>query len=280
MAITHTEATLTGAQGMQLYYQTWMPEGPVKGMIALVHGFGEHGGRYNYLVDVLIAGGYGVCADDHRGHGRSPGQRGHIDHWDDFMQDVRALLETTRSQAPDARLFLYGHSLGGLIVLSYAIRNSQGLRGVIASAPALSRPGVSPALIYASRIISKVKPDFGLDTGLDASTISRDPAEVARYTKDPLVHSKATARLSTEMETATTWTQAHAGDLKVPMLLYHGGGDKLVPIEGSRTFYANVKIEDKTWIEWPEAYHECHNDTCRADVFAAVLDWLNQHAQL
>ncbi len=193
------------------------------------------------------------------------------------MQDVKALLDITHSQAPDAPLFLYGHSLGGLIVLSYAIRSPQGLSGVIASAPALTRPGVSPVLIYASRVISVVKPDFGLDTGLDANTISRDPAEVARYTSDPLVHGKATARLSTEMETATNWAQAHAGDLKIPLLLYHGGGDKLVPIEGSRTFYANVKVADKTWIEWPDAYHECHNDICRNDVFAAVLTWLDKH---
>ncbi|MBK8045967.1 MAG: alpha/beta hydrolase [Anaerolineales bacterium] len=100
---------------------------------------------------------------------------------------------------------------------------------------------------------------------------------MARYRDDPWVHGKASARLGTEIEKAQTWTQTHAGDLKLPLLLYHGTGDQLVSIEGSRTFYAHVTLTDKEWIEWEGGYHESHNDTHRAEVFAVLVAWLERH---
>lgn len=280
MAVQHDEITFTGTQGMQLYGQSWRPDAPRRGTVALVHGFGEHSGRYTYLVDALTAHGYAVFALDHCGHGRSPGKRGHIDCWNDYREGVAGLLQVCRQAEPSAPLFLFGHSLGGLMVLEFAIRTPDGLRGVVASAPALSPAKISPLLVYAARALSAVKPDFGLNTGIDAGTISRDPAEIKRYASDPLVHSQATARFGTELEKTQAWTQAHAGDLRVPLLLYHGNGDRLVPIEGSRTFYSNLKLADSQWIEWPGGYHESHNDVDRLAVFAAVVTWLDAHGTL
>jgi alpha-beta hydrolase superfamily lysophospholipase len=277
MAVQRNETTLTGAQQMQIYVQSWVPDAPVRGMVALVHGFGEHSSRYNYLADALTGHGYAVFALDHRGHGRSPGRRGHVERWDDYLGDVGALLQMARLAEPALPLFLFGHSLGGLIVLSYAIQHGEGLSGVIASAPLLAPAKVSPVLVYAARILSSIKPDFGMDTGVDASTISRDPAEVQRYANDPLVHSQATARFGTEVEKAQAWTQAHAGELRVPVLIYHGDADPLVPIAGSRTFFANLTVADKQLIEWPGGYHESHNDLDRKAVFVALLAWLDAH---
>jgi alpha-beta hydrolase superfamily lysophospholipase len=277
MTIERRESIITGAGHMQLYTQAWLPSTPPRGVVALVHGFGEHCGRYNYLAEALTGASYALSSFDHRGHGHSPGLRGHIDNWQQLLDDVHASLPAAEALAPAAPLFLMGHSLGGLIALNYAIRYPQALRGVIASAPLLAQPNVAPWMSYLAKALSRLKPDFTLDTGLKADTISRDPAEVKRYCDDPYVHSRASARFGTELSAAQAWTQAHAADLSVPLLLYHGDGDPLVPIAGSRTFFSNVQVADKQWIEWPGGYHESHNDLHRAEVFSAVVAWLDKH---
>lgn len=280
MAAESIHSILTGAESMQLFAQSWLPDPagpPLRGGVLIVHGFGEHSGRYGYLVEALTAHGYAVSGFDHRGHGQSPGLRGHIDRWDQFAEDVRAAVAAARLQVAPHPLFLFGHSMGGLVALNYAIRYPEGLAGIIASAPLLTQPNVSPVLNLAARALSSIKPDFPLKSGLDANGISREPEEVQRYRNDPLNHDKATARLGTEMIKTIDWTQQHASELRIPILIYHGSGDRIVPIQGSRTFYSRLTVQDKQWIEWPEGYHESHNDLHRAEVFNAILDWLNAH---
>ncbi len=270
------EFTFVGAAAATLFGQSWRPEQP-KAVVLVVHGFGEHSGRYGYLVPPLTAAGYAVYALDHRGHGRSPGKRGHIDSFDDYLADVRALAAFAQAASPGLPVVVFGHSLGGLIALLYALRYPSGLAGVIASAPLLTKPNVSPMLLTVAQLLSRVAPSFALDTGLDATTISRDPAEVARYTSDPQVHSKSTARAGSEIMKAIDWAQAHAGELTVPLLLYHGDADNLVPIEGSRRFFAAVQEQDKQFVERPGGYHESHNDLGRDELFAMIVAWLNAH---
>jgi len=270
------EFTFTGARGVELFGQCWRPEQP-HGLVTLVHGFGEHSGRYSNLIPPLTAAGYAVYALDHRGHGRSPGKRGHTDSFDDYLADVRALTTVAQTALPGLPVVIFGHSMGGLIVLVYAIRNPGGLAGVVASAPLLSKPGVSPVLLTVAQLLSRVVPTFALDTGLDPTTISRDPAEVARYASDAQVHAKSTARAGSELMKAADWAQAHAGELAVPLLLYHGDDDKLVPIEGSRRFFAAVQESDRQFVELPGRYHESHNDSGRDELFAMLVEWLNRH---
>jgi alpha-beta hydrolase superfamily lysophospholipase len=277
MTVMQQESTFAGAGGMQLYAHAYIPAGAPRAVVALVHGFGEHGGRYTYLAEALTNEGLALSTFDHRGHGHSPGLRGHIDKWDDYLTDIGASLGVAKALAPNKPLFLFGHSMGGLLALNYAIRSPGDLRGVIASAPLLAPPTVPAWMNTVSSVLSKIKPDFSLDTGIKPEVISRDPAEIKRYGEDPYVHGRASARLGTELRAAQVWTQAHAGDLQLPLLLYHGSGDPLVPIAGSRTFFGNVKVADKQWIEWPGGYHESHNDLHRAEVFAAVIEWLNRH---
>lgn len=279
MTIERRESTCTGAGHMQLYTQAWLPATPPRAVVALVHGFGEHSGRYTYLAEALTGAGYALSGFDHRGHGHSPGLRGHIDHFGDFLQDVTAALAVAQALAPAAPLFLMGHSLGGLIALNYAVRHPQGLHGVIASAPLLAQPNVAPWLNYAARLLSQIRPAFSFDTGLKPQTISRDPAEVKRYGDDPYVHGRVSARCGTELTAAQQWTQAHAAELAIPLLLYHGDADPLVPVAGSRTFFSNVQVADKQFIEWPGGYHESHNDLHRTEVFATIVAWLDRHGR-
>ncbi|HHS96518.1 MAG TPA: alpha/beta hydrolase [Chloroflexi bacterium] len=273
----HAEGTFQGFDGLELYYQRWQPEGQPRGVLAIVHGFGEHSGRYANVVRWLVPKGYAVYAFDLRGHGRSPGQRSYINRWAEYREDVRAFLGLVREQEPGRPLFLMGHSMGGLIVLDYALHYPEGLQGVIASGPALAQTGVSPFLMAVGRFLSRVWPRFTLDTQLDAAAISRDPAVVEAYVNDPLVHSTGTARLGAEMTETMRWVNEHAADLRVPLLILHGGADRLVPPEASRAFFERVALEDKTRYEYEGYYHEPHNDVGWERPLADLEAWLEAH---
>ncbi len=273
----HREGSFRGAGGLELYDQCWRPEGEPRAVLAVVHGFGEHSGRYMNVVDRLVPRGYAVWSFDHRGHGRSPGQRGYINEWSEFREDVRAFLRTVADQERGRPLFLMGHSLGGLIVLEYALHYPEGLKGVIASAPALGQVGISPFLLTMSRVLSRLLPRFSLDTGLDASAISRDPEVVRAYKEDPLVHSKGTPRLGTEMGKAIEWVQSHAGEFRLPLLVLQGEADRLVPPEASRAFFEKVTFPDKEWHGYAGGYHEPHNDITRDQALSDLESWLERH---
>lgn len=273
----HESTHIESAPGVRLYTQCWLPEEKPRAVLAIVHGFGEHSDRYGNIVHALLPHGIGVCAFDLRGHGRSSGQRGHIDSWQDFRQDVRAFLDHVRQRVGEVPIFLFGHSMGGLIVLDYALETPQGLAGVIASGPVLAQPGVSPVLIFVSRLVSRLYPRFSMDTHLDASALSRDPEVVRAYEQDPLVHSRASARLGTELTATVERVQARASRWTLPLLILHGSDDRLAPPEGSRTFFDNVAIADKTYKEYPGGYHEPHNDIQKEQAIQDVLDWLEGH---
>ena len=271
-----TESTLSSADGTVLFCQSWKAD-QQKAVIALVHGFGEHSGRYNYLVDALVPQGISIYAVDLRGHGRSPGKRGHVNQWSEFDQDVAGLLQWVKKSEPDAPIFLMGHSMGGLIVLHYVEQHPEGLKGIIASAPFLAAAKLSPLLSIASKVLLRIKPDMNISSGLDVSTISRDMQEVARYATDKLVHGLGTPKLDAESRAAIERTHANAGRIQLPILLYHGTGDRLVPIAGTRRLAGALTTADKTFIEYPEGAHESHNDLHRAQVFADIMKWIEGH---
>ncbi len=251
----HSESTFSGYENLSLFYQSWLPEGETKAVVAIVHGFGEHSGRYMNVVNKLLPLGFAVYGFDHRGHGKSPGQRGHILQWKEFTEDVHRFLDVVQEEQKNTPLFLMGHSLGGLIVLNYVIANPQGLEGVVASGPLLSQPGISPLLLMLSKIMSKIWPGFSIDTKLDVNTISRDPEVTKAYEQDPLVHSMASARFGTEITAATEWTQAHADKINLPLLIVHGEADVLVDPQGSAVFFENVTFADKQRIVYPDGRH-------------------------
>lgn len=276
--IVHSVGSFRGAGGLHLHYQHWRSDTtPPAAILALVHGFGEHSGRYGNVVEHLTERGYAVYGFDNRGHGRSPGQRGHINAWAEFREDVGAFLSLIGEREPGLPLFLMGHSLGGLIVLDYALHHPEGLAGVIASGPVLGPPDISPALLMLSRLLSRLWPRFSLSAGLDAGSLSRDPSVVQAYRDDPLTHDRASARLGTEMAAAVRWTQAHAADLRLPLLIVHGGADRLVPPEYSRLFFENVTFADKERHEYEGVYHEPHNDIEARRVLDDISAWLDRH---
>lgn len=272
----HYEHQLTLPDGSQRFAQAWEVAQP-RAVVALVHGLGEHSGRYTNLVPALNEHHISVYALDHLGHGRSPGKRGFVQRWSDLTDGVDALVGWARTQAGNQPLFVYGHSLGGLIALDYTLDHQGGTRGLILSAPGLSSDGLSPVLVTASKILSRVAPGLALATGLPVTGISRDPAVQAAYTNDKLNHAVGTPRLATESFAAVKRVRARGADLRLPLLLIHGAADPIVPLQASTTFFNTVASSDKTLIPYLDVVHEPHNDLGWQQVVADVTNWIGIH---
>jgi alpha-beta hydrolase superfamily lysophospholipase len=270
------QLTFEGCGGLELYCRRWRSETKPKAVLSIVHGHGEHSGRYENVADWFVPRGYTVYAFDLRGHGHSQGTRGALDDFGEFREDVRAFLGLVR-EAEQVPNFLVGHSLGGLIVLDYVLHDDSGLAGVVASGPVLSPPGLSPFLLWLSKVLDRVWPSLILESGLDTSALSRDAAVVEAYVNDPFVHSKGSARLANEMLRAVGWTQAHAAELCLPCLIVHGGEDRLCDPQASRLFCDNVAFADKQYIKYEGYFHEVYNDLGKEKVFADVQAWLERH---
>ncbi|MEA5578839.1 alpha/beta hydrolase [Anabaena sp. UHCC 0451] len=280
MNIYHSVGTFKGVGGLDLYYQSWNPGGKIRGILALVHGLGGHSGLYKNIIEHLLPKQYAVYGLDLRGHGRSPGQRGYINNWVEFRDDVRAFLQVIQKQQPRCPIFLFGHSMGGMIILEYVLRypeDTSALQGVITVAPSIGEVGVSPVRVLVGKMLSRAWPRFSLNTGLEITAGSRDPKIVTTYTEDPLRHTRGTARFSTEFFATLAWINAHAHEWKLPLLILHGGADRVVLPGGSELFYQRVTYPDKLRIEYPGAYHDLHCDINYHEVLTDMNNWIDRH---
>jgi acylglycerol lipase len=265
------------ADKLTFFGQKWQPETAPKAVVALVHGMGEHSGRYTYWVNFLVRNHYAVMGFDHRGHGKSEGQRGHTPKYEYLLDDVENFLRQVKINYPDLPIFLFGHSMGGNVVLNYALRRNPLIKGVIASAPWLKLGFVPPQWkIGLAKLVNRIYPKLPQPTDLEVDAISRDAEEVKRYINDPLVHGKTTPRFFLEGTAAAEWALSNAYNFNLPLILYHGSADRLTSPEGSKLFAQKVKPEHITFKIWENAYHELHNDLDREAVFAWLLEWLNK----
>lgn len=274
--MNHSDKILQGYGDLALYAQRWQPDGPAKASLAIVHGFGEHSGRLGNVIDWFVPKGYTVYAFDLRGHGRSEGRRGHINDWDDLLEDVGILLDWARSDAPDLALFLLGLSVGGLIALDFASHRGQDLAGVIASAPALGALPIAPLKIALARVMARVWPTFTQDAQLDATALSRDASVGEAYVSDPLVHGFATARYGMEMLGAIPRVQSEAVLVDVPCLIVHGSADQFIPPDCSREYFDKLTVADKTRLEYDGYCHEVFNEIGKERVLADVESWIEE----
>ncbi len=275
----HEEGFFSGVDGTELYHQSWQPDEPAKAALVIAHGLGEHSGRYQNVVEALVPQGYAVYALDHRGYGRSPGQRGHINEWAEYREDLRRFVQMVQEKEAGRPLFLMGHSMGGGIALNYAEYYPDGLQGVVASAPAVGELDIPTALAVMSKLLSSVWPTLSVSSGLDVEAISRDTAVVEAYQNDPLVHDKGTPRLATELDKAAQETLAQASEFQPPLLLIHGDADRLVNVQNTRDFYTAVPHDDKKLIVYEGGYHESHNDLHKDEMLADLAAWLEEHIE-
>jgi alpha-beta hydrolase superfamily lysophospholipase len=229
-------------------------------------------------VDYLVPHGYAVYGLDQRGHGRSPGQRGHINGWAEYRGDVDRFLQMVGRVWPGHPLFLLGHSLGALIVLDYLMHEPVDLAGAIISGAPIEPAGVAkPYLVALARLLSRVWPACPLEMGLDTSALSRNPEVVRAYEEDPLVHGKASARFGAESLGKVEWVKAHPEKITLPVLLVHGEADRLGLVDGTRSLFEQVTATDKELLVYPGSYHEVHNDLDHQQLAADLEDWLARH---
>lgn len=275
--MSETRITAKSKDGLTLVGREWKPAGAMRGAVCLVHGHGEHTGRYPHVAAAFNQAGYALLGLDLRGHGQSEGQRGFTPSYDAFLDDIDAALSETRSRFPSLPLFIYGHSLGGNLVLYHAVRRKPALSGVIASSPLLRLAFEPPAWkTTMGRLMSNIWPAFSMQSGLEQAALSHDQEVVRAYAADPLVHDRLSARLGTGFLDAGQWLIDHGTELALPLLIYCGSQDSIVSADACREFAAKVK-GDCTIKIWEGLYHECHNEPQKAEVLAFVMKWLKAH---
>jgi len=272
----HTEFKLNTFDGLSLFGQNWQPENHPKAVICLVHGIGEHSGRYVHVADRLTETGYVIFTFDLRGHGKSEGLRGHTPSYEALMQDISSLLEAANKKFPQLPLFLYGHSLGGNLVLNYVFRRQPHFKGVIATAPWLRLAFEPPASkIALGKMSNCIWPSFSQKSGLDTKALSHDLEAVHSYENDPLVHDRISARMFISAYQAGQWALEHALEFSLPLLLMQGGADKIISVESGREFAGKIK-ENCTLKIWDGLYHEIHNEPEKEEVFKFLIGWLDK----
>ena len=276
--IMDTEPNTDMNDDVTFYMQGWEPEGKPKAIVCLVHGLGEHSGRYAHVGEALNEAGYTLFGFDLRGHGRTGGRRGHIPSLDVLMQDIQQFIGFQKQNNPGLPVFLYGHSLGGLFTLAYALQYPEGLTGVIASSAGLRSPILEQkGKVVLVKLLGSLLPGMIIPTGLTSDTLSRDPEVIRKYDADPLVHDKTSLGLGRAGFNAIDLCFARAREFKPPLLIMHGTADRGTYPSGSEEFakLAGENNRDVTLKLWEGLYHELHNEPEKAEVFKVMIEWMD-----
>jgi acylglycerol lipase len=276
--MNRTEGYFKGVRDANIYYQGWLPDGNVKAVLLIVHGLGEHSGRYMNVVNHFVPLGYAVYGLDHLGHGKSDGGREVVDRFEDYTGTLTIYFNMVKGWQLGKPIILLGHSMGGLIAVYYLLDHQADFRGAVISAPSIKvSDSISPATITMSKILSAVAPKAGV-LALDATGISRDPEVVKTYVNDPLVfHGKTPARLAAEMLKAMQRVMVEVGKIALPFITVQGSADRLVDPSGAQMLYDKASSKDKTIKIYEGFYHEVFNEPERAIVLKDVEDWLKTH---
>lgn len=267
------ELSWKNAEGLRIHATHWPAPAP-KAVLLLIHGQGEHIGRYDHLARWFNTHGIAALGYDHQGYGRSEGRRGHAKSLDVLLNDLDQALTETRRLYPGLPVFLYGHSMGGNIVLNFLFRRRPDVAGVIATGPWVRLAFEAPAVkIIAGRLLRHLLPNLRLPNGLAVHFLSHDPGVVAAYQRDPLVHNLLSAGAGIALLEGANWLDRYAGETPVPLLLMHGGADKITSAPATRELAARLTGNVKHH-EWPDLYHEIHNEPEKEAVFAYTLAWM------
>ena len=276
-AIQEKTARFDGSDGTTRFYRKYIPE-KERFRVVISHGLGEHSGRYGHVADTLCPMGACLWIHDHRGHGQSHGKRGHINDFDDYLQDLKLVIEMAKTDRTDRMpLLLLGHSMGGLIALSFARQYPRYLDGLIVSSPLLGVPKPPPPLLSAiARIMSMVWPPLSLNNQLDPSFISHDDAEVRAYVQSEWVHNRISARWFTRCMAEIEITGGTPDSIKTPILMQVSGDDQMVSAPAALAYFDALTVADKTLLYYKNLYHEIYNESLpdRDKVLADLKQWV------
>jgi acylglycerol lipase len=257
----HNEGWFKGLMGFNIYYQCWLPESKTKSVLLIAHGATEHSGRYMNIANFYAPRGYAVYALDHRGHGRSDGERLQINDFHDYVIDLKTFFNIVSVNNPDEKIFLLGHSMGSIISLAYVLEYQDELAGLIISGGGLSRPGSL-----------SIMPKSGQP--LSPAILSRDPAVIAEYINDPLVFHGPLPEKPTERVLISNLPK-QVQQIKLPVLLMAGNGGS----DGTRSqyLYEIIGSTDKTLRLYEGLLHEIFNDPGRLRALTDLEEWLKIH---
>ncbi len=260
--------------GKTLHGKAWIPQ-EIRAVICLVHGLGEHSGRYTQLAEHLNLHGYALYGYDQRGHGKSEGTRGHA-RQEDLWDDVETIMKTARAEHLDLPLVLYGHSWGGNVVANFLLRRRvTEVKAAILSSPWLNLSFEPPAWkIRLGKMVAGIWPSLTQSNSLQAMDLSRDQAVVNDYQNDPLVHDRISAGLFIDTQKSGLFALAHSEKLRTPTLVMHGSDDRITSSEASQAFASGSDLAD--FKLWPDYRHEPHNDLGREVVMDYLTEWLEQ----
>jgi alpha-beta hydrolase superfamily lysophospholipase len=263
--------------GQTLFLRSWQPRKNEKAIVFLLHGFSEHSGRYESWAKRFAENNVSVYAMDYRGHGKAGGVRGHTPSYKHLLDDIDILLQQANTDSKPT--FLYGQSLGGNLVLNYALERQPDLNGIISTAPWLKLVYKPKTIaILSARILRKIAPSFTRKAGLDINLLSHDPKIAEAYAKDKLNHQFITPTMFFGAIKAGEKAIKYAPQIKLPVLLMHGTGDLITSFEASKKLAERLKNAggDISFISWEDCYHEIHNETNNAEIFQEILKWINQ----
>jgi acylglycerol lipase len=276
--MNHQEGFFEGVRHTRIYHQCWLPVSEPKAVLLIVHGLGEHSGRYLNVVNHFVPMGFAVYGMDHPGHGKSDGTRKYVDCFEDFIDNVKAYFDRIQGWQAGKPIFLVAHSMGGLIGATYLLDHQAGLNGAILSGPSVKIPGnVSPLTVFIGKMLVALMPKFGL-LKTSPEGVSRDPAVVQAYMDDPLVHKgKTTVRLAAEMLKAMQRVSSEAAKITLPMLILQGGADWIVDPAGAKMLHDSVSSADKEIKIYDGLYHEVFNEPEHLQVLRDVELWIEAH---
>ena len=272
-AIRRYELATRSRSGETLFRRGWLPAARARAAVLIVHGFAEHSGRYEHVGKFLAERGFAAHAYDHCGHGRSTGLRCYVDRFDDYLDDLVLVLEQIRADAGDVPQFLIGHSMGGLVVATFARERKPDVDGVVLSGAALAAPE-NKGRIRIAKMIRAVLPRLRLDPGLDLNGLASDPRVLEAYLADPLVERRMTAALASELMSAVERTGPRGADVSVPLLVLHGGDDSICSPDGSERFAAAAP--KARFIRYPRLRHEIFNEPSYPSVLGDVTAFFEE----
>lgn len=271
--------TIRTHDDIALHTQHWASPGATRAVVLLVHGYAEHCGRYGHVARAFTQERTAVFAYDQRGYGRSGGRRAYIDSFDQYLNDLERVQAAVRRQKPKCPLFLFGHSMGGLVVVKALLDRALSPDGVLLSAPALKvNPDLAPWLRKISRTLGRLLPTLPTVRS-PPGAISRDPAVVEEAENDPLnYHGRVLARTGAELLRAGHNVRKRLEQIHTPFLVVHGTADRLASPKWSQQLYDRAEATDKTLRLYEGLYHETFNEPERETVLTDFTDWL--HARM
>lgn len=256
----------------------WQSEGSAKGVVCLIHGFADHTMRFSHVAEHFTQQGFVFTAMDLRGHGKTDGKRGFTPDYDTLMKDIFQFINLVREKYKGLPLFLYGHSMGGNLAISYVLRyHPDYFKGVIITSPWLQLAFNPPAIkVAVGRLIGKLLPSFTEKSEVDAQGLSHDPEVGKAYKNDPYVHNSISISLFNGISNAGEAALIAAHRFHLPLLLMHGTGDPITSYKASKKFAVQVRHDLIKFVEWKDMKHELHNEIIKAEVLKTMTDWAEE----